>query len=298
MTTTELPFAPPSPADAPRIRPVVEASRAMANDLAFANICLLRHKYQTCIALEDGVLYRHYGGNGRLQGYAFPCGATDTEQALCRIEADAAQRRRPLRFCLLTPQEAALLQELRPGQFSYTCDAGDSDYLYRRADLSTLPGTAYHRKRNHIARFEKLYPDWHFQPLTPDNAGDALGIAHGWLAGTPEPPPALEHEFHAIGHALQHAAELGICGGLIYTGGRAVAMALASFISPRVADVHYEKCLPECRDAYPVINRELARMLDCDWINREEDLNQPGLRRAKESYRPALLLTKQSATPC
>ena len=296
MSPTPLDFATPTLADAARICPIVATAQAMANDLSFANIYLLRHKYQTTTAVENGVLYRHYGGNSRLQGYAFPCGAEDVETALHRIETDAALRQRPLRFCLLTPQEAALLQTLRPGQFTYTCDAGDSDYIYRQPDLSSLPGTAYHRKRNHIARFEKLFPDWKFEILTPAHAEDALNIAREWLAACPG--TALEHELHAIEHTLQHTAELGICGGLIYTGGRAVAMALASFVSPRVADVHYEKCLPGYREAYPVINRELARILDCDWINREEDLNQPGLRHSKESYRPAVLLTKQSATPC
>ena len=296
MSPTPLDFATPTLADAARICPIVATAQAMANDLSFANIYLLRHKYQTTTAVEHGVLYRYYGGNSRLQGYAFPCGAEDVETALQRIETDATLRRRPLRFCLLTPQEAALLQALRPGRFTYTCDAGDSDYIYRQSDLSSLPGTAYLRKRNHIARFEKLFPDWKFEILTPAHAEDALNIAREWLAACPG--TALEHELHAIEHALQHTAELGICGGLIYTGGRAVAMALASFVSPRVADVHYEKCLPGYREAYPVINRELARTLDCDWINREEDLNQPGLRLAKESYHPALLLTKQSATPC
>lgn len=296
MSPTPLDFATPTLADAARICPIVATAQAMANDLSFANIYLLRHKYQTTTAVENGVLYRHYGGNSRLQGYAFPSGAEDEETALQRIETDAALRRRPLRFCLLTPQDAALLQTLRPGRFTFTCDAGDSDYIYRQSDLSSLPGTAYHRKRNHIARFEKLFPDWKFEILTPAHVEDALNIAREWLAACPG--TALEHEVHAIEHALQHTAELGICGGLIYTGGRAVAMALASFVSPRVADVHYEKCLPGYREAYPVINRELARTLDCDWINREEDLNQPGLRHAKESYHPTLLLTKQSATPC
>ena len=296
MNSEALPFSPPALADAARICPVVAAAQSMANDLSFANLYLLRHKYQTTVAVENDMLFRHYGGSGRLQGYSFPCGHGNMETALQRIETDAALRQRPLRFCLLTPQDAALLQTLRPGQFTFTWDAGDSDYIYRQSDLSSLPGTAYHRKRNHIARFEKLFPDWRFEVLTPAHAPEALAVAREWLAASPG--TALEHELHAIGHALQHTAGLGICGGLIYTGGRAVAMALASFISPRVADVHYEKCLPGYREAYPVINRELARILDCDWINREEDLNQPGLRHAKESYRPALLLTKQSATPC
>lgn len=295
MNPCLLPFAEPTLADASRVRECVAEARGQGNDLSFANIYLLREKYATTVAMENGVLYRHYGGNGRLQGYAFPCGAVDTEAALGRIETDAVIRQRPLQFCLLTDEEAELLRDWRPGRFSFASDPGDADYLYCRSDLAELPGTAYHRKRNHIARFEKLFPDWRYEPLTADNGADALMVARAWMEGREEAAAALEHELRAIQHALEHIAELQLCGGLIRVRQQPVAMSIASFISPSVADVHYEKCLPAFRDAFPVINRELARRLRCDFINREEDLNQPGLRQAKESYRPALLLCKYSA---
>lgn len=297
MNPGSIPFAEPTLADASRVRECVAAAGGRGNDLSFANIYLLREKYATTVAMEDGVLYRHYGGNGRLQGYAFPCGAADAEAALCRIEADAAELQRPLQFCLLTDEEAEMLRRLRPGKFSFASDPGDADYLYRRSDLAELPGTAYHRKRNHIARFDKLCPDWRYEALTPDNGAEALMVAHAWMEGREEPSPALEHELRAIQHALEHIAELQLCGGLIRVRQQPVAMSIASVISPAVADVHYEKCLPAFRDAFPVINRELARRLRCDFINREEDLNHPGLRQAKESYRPALLLRKFTAVP-
>lgn len=297
MTSAQLPFNPPSLADADRIRTLVAATGAMANDLSFANLYLLRNKYQTTVAVEDGVLYRHYSG-GRLHGYAFPCGGRNAEAALRRIEDDAALRGRPLRFCLLTPADAAMLQELRPGRFLYAADDGDADYIYRRTDLEELPGTDYHRKRNHIARFTRQQPGWHFATLTSANAADALQVAYGWLNGADSEAPALAHELQAIEQALHHMDELGLCGGIIYIESQPVAMAIASAISPLAADVHYEKCLPGYRDAYPLINRELARVLSAPSINREEDLNQPGLRQAKQSYRPALLLSKQTATPC
>ncbi len=293
MNSQTLPFAIPNLHDAAAVRHLTTA--VMGNDLSFANIYLLREKYVTTIALEDGFLYRHYAGNGRLRGYAFPCGAGDWEAALRRVEADAAIRCRPLEFCLLTEEEKSRLDTLRPGQFGFACDAGNADYFYRRRDLADLPGTAYHRKRNHIARFEKLYPQWKFVELTPKNAADALSVAQGWLAGREE--SSLLHELRAISRALEHWQDLSLCGGIIYVQQQPVAMSVASYISPTVADVHYEKCLPEFRDAYPAINRELARMLNCELINREEDLNHPGLRRAKESYHPVLLLHKYTASP-
>ncbi len=295
---TPLPFAPPRLADAPAVRRAT--ARARQSDLAFANIYLLRHKYHTEIALEGGFLFRHFEGNTRLRGYAFPCGEGDITAAIRRIEEDAALRGRPMQFCLLTEEDCATLEQLSPGRFRFETDPGNADYLYARHELVELPGARFHRKRNHLARFERVFPDWEYASITPHNAPDALAVADAWLADAEQlgdPAPGLRHEREAIAQALEHAAELELTGGIIYVGGLPAAMALASLISPEVADVHYEKCHPAYRAAYPIINRELARHLPCPLVNREEDLNQPGLRQAKMSYFPAIILSKSTASP-
>lgn len=292
-----LPFYAPVLDDAPTISSLVAAAHGMGNDLAFANLYLLQEKYKTQVAIQRDFLFRHYGGQGRFQGYAFPCGMGDTEWALRQIEADATARQRPCRFCLLTETDAALLQQLRPNLYDFTTDPGDADYIYRRTDLAELPGTAFHKKRNHIARFSRRFPKWRFLPLVDANIGDALTVAKQWYAARLDDSPSLLHEQKAICSALGNFRELSLMGGVLYVDDTPVAMTLASFISHDTADIHYEKCLPEYRDAYPIINREMALSLACTFINREEDLNQPGLRQAKLSYRPALLLRKLNAIP-
>lgn len=288
-----IPFEEPAQANADLIRRITARCGAVANDLAFANMYLLQHKYHTQVAVCGDMLFRHYSGNERWNGYAFPCGGGDVETALRRIEEDASRRGIRADFCLLTPKEAECLNTLRPGMYTFSGNAGDSDYLYRQTDLAELPGTAYHRKRNHLSRFFRIHPEWHFSVLSSQNARDALYVAHAWLQN--EDSPALLHEYRAICRALQNIDMLQLTGGVLYADGTPVAMSVASLISPQAADVHYEKCIPDMRDAYPLINRETARLLPCTFINREEDLNQPGLRRAKESYRPALLLEKLTA---
>lgn len=294
---TELPLAAPRLEDAAAVSSLVSACGGMGNDLSFANMYLLQGKYNTQIALQGGFLYRRYSGNTRLNGYAYPLGTGDAAPALARLEQHAAATGTPLQFCLLTQEQSADLQQRYPGRFRETVNRGDADYLYLRTDLAELPGTAYHKKRNHLARFTRLHPDWEFRPLAAATVPHALLVAEQWLAGS-EKTPALVHEYRAICHALQYRQLLGLTGGVAYAGGCPVAMAVASVVSPAAADIHYEKCAPEWRDAYPLINREMARMLPCTYINREEDLDIPGLRKAKESYHPALLLHKFSLLPC
>ncbi len=298
MPALPLPFVSPRLADAPAVRSVVGA--ALQSDLAFANMYLLRHKYNTEIALEDGFLFRHFNGHSRLQGYAFPRGTGDIAEALRRIEQDAHSRSRAFRFCLLPEQERQVLEQLYPERFVFHADPGDADYVYERSVLANLPGARFHRKRNHVARFMRECPTWNLQALSPDNAADALAVADAWLADAQvvSLSPALLHEREAIAHALEAMAELQLLGAVLYVEEQPVAMCIASMISPAVADVHYEKCIPSFRSAYPLINRGFASMLSCRFINREEDLNFPGLRQAKRSYFPFLILSKYSAVPC
>jgi hypothetical protein len=85
MTPTVLTFCVPTLSDVNHVRETL--FHVEQSDLAFPNIYLLRHKYNTRIAILDGVLYRHFSGNGRLQGYAFPVGhIKDMEQALFHVE--------------------------------------------------------------------------------------------------------------------------------------------------------------------------------------------------------------------
>ncbi len=304
MSAPPLPFATPSLSDAPRVHDCVAASAepVLQSDLAFANIFLLRRKYGTEIAVEGHFLFRFFGGQGRLRGYAFPCGPGDPTPALLRLEEDAAMRQRPLRFCLLTSRQCEFLEKLWPGRFEFGCDPGDADYVYERQLLAVLPGTRYHAKRNHISRFRRENALWTLEPLTAENAHDALRVASGWLSGMQEAQDGAEramlHEYEAIAHALEAMQELRLFGALLYVNKAPVAMTVASMVTPEVADVHYEKCLPSFRSAYPVINQALASQLHCRYINREEDLNDPGLRKAKQSYSPSLILSKYSALSC
>ena len=296
MDSSSLTFAPPTLADASWVQALTR--QAVSSDLAFANIFLLQEKYKTTIAYAKGFLFRHFAGGNRLSGYAFPCGNGNIREAIDMICSDAAAHQRSLQFCLLTSDQKKSLEELLPGQFTYALDRGDADYLYSHTQLAELPGTLFHAKRNHIAQFERANPNWQFKLLNDETAQDALYVAHGWLHGIADAPPALQHEYKAIKNALEHLDELALFGGVLYVDNTPISMSIGSYISPKVADIHYEKCLPEWKKAYPLINREMARQLHkCDLINREEDLNQPGLRQAKLSYHPILIHEKYSAVP-
>lgn len=292
-----LNFTDPLPCDADRVRRLAEEGSACACELSFANMFLLRQKYGISIAVQNGFLFRYYRGNKRLSGYGFPIGSGDPSAAVQEIFSDAEHRNRAPSFCLLSNEQKEYLNHFYPDQFEFITNRGDSDYLYAREDLVQLSGRAYHRKRNFIVRFEKNYPNWRFVPIRSENRQDALEVERIWFEehnGDSDPDLLLELE--TIRESLRLFDELRLHGGIIYIGARPCAMGIASGITREICDIHYEKTVSEFRNAYPLLNRELARMLTgYQFVNFEEDLNIPGLRTAKLSYFPKILLEKSSA---
>ena len=72
-------------------------------------------------------------------------------------------------------------------------------------------------------------------------------------------------------------------------------MTLASPISDTVLDVIYEKSIFEYEKdgSYAVINQQFAKRCETFlYFNREEDMGIEGLRKAKLSYKPSIILEK------
>ncbi len=295
MITCGLNFREPCLADAPSVQRCVAS--VLQSDLAFPNIYLLKNKYGTELMFHMEHLFRRFSGTGRLQGYAYPISPNPycPEACLRLIEEDAKARNIPLHYCLLTEEQVQHLKKIYGEKAVIQYDRGDADYLYKRENLAKLPGTAYHKKRTHINKFLRNNPGAQLKKLTAENRMDALYVAELWLQGQND-SPALQHESRAIENALFHMEQLNLKGGIVYVNDNPIAMALYSEINAHVTDIHYEKCLPEFRDAYAFINREIASQIKTAWINREEDLNIEGLRSAKLSYYPSHILQKYTAT--
>lgn len=173
------------------------------------------------------------------------------------------------------------------------------DYIYLREDLTNLSGKKYHSKRNHISAFSKAH-DWHYEPITGENIDKVRICAEKWYAGNSERiDNYMLTEKAGIAFMLSNMEQLEIKGGAITVGDDVVAFTLGSAVNDKVFDVHIEKALPDYATAYTIICHEFVcnELRDYLYINREDDMGLEGLRKAKLSYRPSILLEKYSCTP-
>ena len=129
-----------------------------------------------------------------------------------------------------------------------------------------------------------------------ENLGYILEKYNLWSTYIPEDKGVMIAYASIYGNT-ENAAALKIKGGIIYVGEKAVAFTLGSAVNAEVFDIHIEKSLAEYAEGYTVINREFAanELANYKYINREDDMGLDGLRQAKLSYHPAVMVKKYSA---
>ncbi len=183
--------------------------------------------------------------------------------------------------------------------FSIEEDRAASNYLYSAKELAQLRGRKYSKKRNLISQAKGLYY-WTCRPLT----ASLVDCCHQVLdAIMQEERPVLEgmlkREWAALECTLQYFDEFEQQGLLISVDGRPVAFSIYEAIKPTTVAIHFERALRSYKGLYQVINWETAKVIAAEgfeFINREEDLGDPGLRDAKLSYHPIRIIPAYELT--
>lgn len=235
--------------------------------------------------------------------YAYPAGQGDLRYVIDRLIEDAAYYEHPMRLLGVDCGRREELETLYPGRFRFTENRNAFDYLYDVNRLADLGGKKLQSKRNHCNRFEQNHPDWTVEPITAETLPLCRAMAEDWYAQY-DGETSEEHDFRiekiALGRAFDDYDALGMEGLLLKTEGQVVAFTMGNLIQPDTFDVNFEKAYAHIQGAYPIINREFARSIRAKYpgvvyLNREDDMGLPGLRKAKESYHPDLLLCKGTA---
>ena len=172
-------------------------------------------------------------------------------------------------------------------------DRDNADYVYRREDLATLAGRNFTRKRNHINQCLAAY-NCQYEIITAEIIPECLAMQDRWCAARDCNEPGLCGEYRAIEETLQHYTEFGLTGCAIRIEGTIEAFTIGEALSPSTAVCHFEKAMPQFKGLGQLINQWFAsdNLAGFTYVNREQDLGIPGLRRAKETYFPDHLVEK------
>lgn len=204
----------------------------------------------------------------------------------------------------VTESQRKIIDDNFPEYFRFEEDEGSFDYLYDVEALAELRGKKLSKKRNHINSFLTSYDNWLVEPITSKNVEECIDFAKDWYIAkeskVEEGISSLQYERESMLRVLDKFSDLEADGILLRIEGKCLAFTVGQCISTHTYDVVFEKADEQIRGAYNIINREFVRHLrrkypKLKYINRENDLNLPGLRKAKNSYMPCELLKKYNA---
>lgn len=281
-------------------------------DCSFVNMFLYQKKMNLSYQIYNEVFFRFYDNFDyplvKKCAFPIPLKNADSDFLFSAVEY-LLKNFKKIEFCNCTEKQTneidlVLKHFLPEKKIVWKTDSAKSDYIYLQKNLAELAGQKYQKKKNHVNHFLKTYENnWRFETFSSDNYSgknleDLFEVEKKWFDekdGNNSQP--LKDEYCIIQNAIQNFENLHLRGGLIYINDEPVAMTLASPISESVIDIHFEKSLqnPAKNGAYSAINQFFAKT--CDgfvFINREEDLGIEGLRKAKLSYKPEIILEKYS----
>ena len=292
-------FQTPTLADRAWAEPLFYAAGNRGCENNFVNLFVWKSVYHQQIArLHNCVLIRY--ATQKAKYYLYPAGPGDVRACVAALLDDAAAQGEPLRLIGVTPEQTQNLTAWFPGMFTYEADRDGFDYLYEVDRLADLKGRKLQAKRNHINRFCDHYPTWRVEILTPENLPACREIERHWQQQKEKADSPIGEDA-VIASALDNFTALGLEGLMIVTEDGPLAFTLGRRMTEDTYDVHFEKADGEIQGSYAIVNREFARWVRSQYpavryLNREDDMGLPGLRKAKESYVPDCMVEKHVAT--
>ncbi len=253
--------------------------------------------YQRAIVGGDTLFIKGLSEDfSRRPAFSLPVGrmplaeAVETLREHCRATGDEL-------FFSAVPEDR--LDELKELGVEYIEELPDwADYVYRASDLATLSGKAYSKKRNHVNRFIADNPGYALEPISAANLPELIAFFSALDIESAKADPVMaEYEREQCLDVLRNFGSYPFEGAILRDGTGAIVAFTAGEISGDTLVLHIEKMRHDVSGAGEAINKLFAeRMLSLhpaiEYINREDDSGDPGLRFAKESYHPAFKLRK------
>ena len=264
-------------------------------DLSFTNCYIWNPHAQWCVA-EGFLIVRFNVYGGEKLGYCEPLGDGDVNRVLEVMMQDANEQGQPLRLFNMSEEFA---QKIKGSSFAqkihlYT-DRAKYDYVYKTERLRTLSGKELQPKRNHVNQFKRSY-NYRIEALTPAHYLQVKELVDRWIQEKEQNErfQAYFVERDNISRSFEHFEQLSLEGMALFVDDRMIAFTYGSPINDTTFDIHIEKADTSYVGVFAMINQQFIQSLSpkYSYVNREEDMGIPGLRKSKMSYHPDILYAK------
>lgn len=265
-------------------------SRKRFCDFTVGDIFMWRNAFATTICYyKDLLIVKKEYEKGKF-AFLYPMGANPEEGLKAIDEYCLSSKELPAFYGI----DAATHKELEKHYRHFHClsDRGWSDYLYSLPDLRDLPGKKYDSKRHNVHSFWKKNPTVHFQMATVDDLPRFQSFEAAYLAEN-EGLDISAEEFTLAKEMLTNFSNIFAKLGYFELEGKIIGFTLGEIEGDTVF-LHVEKALRSYPGIYQALESEFFRALPPEvlYVNREDDVNNAGLREAKLQLHPLEVMDK------
>jgi len=165
-------------------------------------------------------------------------------------------------------------------------DRDSFDYIFKNSDLLEYKGKEFRNQRNNLNSYLNAYTPVFDRNVKAyiDQCKDFTLKYHNW-------PEKLEPTFKM----LDNIDLLDLKGGVVINEGLVSAFCLYEKLSEDMILSHVELTDNHHRGVHAYLINELSKTISESYINKEDDMGIPGLRRFKETYNPSYMFKKYKA---
>ncbi len=289
-----LDFQPITKEVLPKIVPYLSGNGAHFCDFSPVNLFVWSGlMFDSFAVFDEMITFRLKTWRGRT-AYTVPMGAGDVKAALQTLKAEVDANGMPLILSLVSENDLPLIRDTF-GEVSAPRTSEDwRDYIYDAHKMAAYEGSAYAKQRNHVRRFERLYPAHRVEVLEKRHLPAVEQLLDRFPAQRGKTEEDVLEEVERTKEALRSMDELMLFGVVLYVDEAVVGVSAGS----RVGDmlfVNFEKADTSYDGVYQMLVKAFASQYvdgDIRYINREEDCGDEGMRKSKLAYHPIDLLAK------
>ena len=278
--------------------PFVEKSGTRSCDYTPGNLIMWSRFMGYRYAIEQNTLFIACKSQMDMESEAFlaPIGDLPPEKSIGLLQEYCIANNVTLRLTALPEEFVDAVKPILP-DFIFTELPQWSDYIYNVQSLATLQGKALNKKRNRYNKFMAEQPGHSYSRCTFDDTKEVIKF----LASNRDCQNNREDNMKCYEH-WQCMATVGNLvrynqpAGVLRVDGKIAAFTLGEVFGDTLY-VHIEKANHEIAGSSEAINRMfvndmLSEHPEITYVNREEDLGDPGLRQVKRAYNPIMMLNR------
>ena len=244
-------------------------------------------EYNETIIFKAKVKYHN-----NITAFSMPLGK-DLHGSIRKVAEYCGHEHLPVAFYTVTNEDVKILSTVFTN-YSLLRDADWSDYIYNAEDLASLSGRKYSGQRNHINYFNRTYSNYIFEEISESNLEQVREFYAKYSAGITLDSGVFIEEHIKTSELLDNYDTYGLSGGLLKVNGSVIAFSIGEIIN-NVLFIHVEKADSNYRGSHQVVSHAFANHFTSaavEYINREEDVGDEGLRISKKSYHPCEIIEK------